>query len=192
LSFSVSSCYNGCIGLIGCPMCVLSFLSGFSAVGFSGSRSLLPCSAAALRRVSRFVSPAASVFVGCARGADELCRSLFPAASVLSASSFGRGRGSFAARSVACVRSVASSGGCWVSFPCSPCPVGLLPSSSSSRCFGGFGSGSWSSLALAVGLGVPCLVFLPPAVPCPVGWPLVSVGGGWWVFRPSVVQLSLL
>lgn len=174
-------------------MCSLSFLSSFPAVGFSGSRSLLPCSVSALRFVSRFVSASASVFVGCARGADELARSLFPGASVFSVASgaFGVGRGAFAARSVACVRAVASAGGCWVSFPSSACPVGLLPSSLSSRCFGGFGSGSWASLAFAVGLGVPCLVFLPPSVPCPVGWPLVPVGGGWFVFRPSASQLSL-
>jgi hypothetical protein len=172
-------------------MCVLALVSGFSAVGFSGSRSLLPCSVVALRRVAGFVAPGASVFVGCAAGADAVARSLFPAASVLSASAFGQGRGSFAARSTACVRSVASAGGCWLAFPCSPCPPGLVPSSSPSRCFGGFGSGSWSSLALAVGLGVPCLVFLPPLISVPTGWPLVSVGGGWWFFRPSVSQLSL-
>ena len=174
-------------------MCALSFLSGFSAVGFSGSRELLPCSVAALRFVSRFVSPGASVFVGCARGADGLARSLFPSAVVFSVASgsWGRSRGSFAARSVACVRAVASASGCWVSFPCSPCPAGLLPSCSSSRCFRGFGSGSWSSLAFAVGCGVPCLVFLPPGVSVPAGWPLVAVGGGWFSFRPSACQLSL-
>ena len=174
-------------------MCALSFLSGFSAVGFSGSRELLPCSVAALRFVSRFVSPGASVFVGCARGADGLARSLFPSAVVFSVASgsWGRSRGSFAARSVACVRAVASASGCWVSFPCSPCPAGLLPSCSSSRCFRGFGSGSWSSLAFAVGCDVPCLAFLPPGVSVPAGWPLVAVGGGWFSFRPSACQLSL-
>jgi hypothetical protein len=170
----------------------LAFVSGFSVVGFSGSRSLLPCSVSALRFVAGLVSPSASVSVGCARGADALARSLFPLARVFSVASgcFGPGRGAFAARSIACVRSVAPAG-LWVSFPSGPCPAGLLPSSSSSRCFSGLGSGSWASLALAAGLGAACLVFLPPGVPCPAGFGLRSLGGGWW-FRPSAPSASQL
>ncbi|MGA1626990.1 MAG: hypothetical protein ACO4AJ_15415, partial [Prochlorothrix sp.] len=121
-----------------------SLVRQFSAFGFSGSRSLSPSSLSALRRLASFVPPGSSVSVGCARGADAAARSQFPAARVfaVSSGSFGVGRGAFAARSVACVRSVPP-GGLWVFFPASPCPVGLLPSPSSSRCFSGFGSGSW-------------------------------------------------
>jgi len=164
---------------------MLSFVSDFPVVGFSGSRSLPPASVAALRSVASLVSPTASVSVGCARGADSLARGLFPSARVFSVSSgrFGSGRGAFAARSIACVRSVV--GGLWVAFPSSPCPAGLLPSPSSSRCFCGLGSGSWASLAFAIGSGVPSLVFLPASVPCPVGWGLVPLGGGWWLSRPA-------
>jgi hypothetical protein len=44
---------------------------------------------------------------------------------------------------------------------------------------------------LALGLGVPCLVWLPPSIPCPVGWGLSAVGAGWWLWSPVSRQLSL-
>ena len=159
-------------------------LAGFSFFGFSGSRSSVPRSAASVACFLRRFRPLAGV-VGCAAGVDEFFSGSFPSLSVVRASSFGSGRSAFASRSVAVVRSVASAGGIWVSFPCSPCPSGLVPSGSSSRCFAGFGSGSWASLAFACGLGVPCLVFLPSGVAFPVSWSLfgfVSLGGGVWFF----------
>ncbi|MGB5595481.1 MAG: hypothetical protein WBM62_15790, partial [Crocosphaera sp.] len=175
------------------PPAVSSVVGSASAVGFSGSRSPAPGAAAAVSAVAALVPPSAAVSLGCARGVDSLARGLFPSASVFSVASgrWGRGRGAFAGRSSACVRSVAVPGGVWVSFPASPCPPGLSPSSSSSRCFGGFSAGSWSSLAFALGLGVLCVVWLPAGVSAPVGWGLVSAGGGWWVSSPAPVQLSL-
>ncbi len=175
------------------PSAVSSVMSSASAVGFSGSRSPAPGASAAVRAVAALVSPGAAVSVGCASGVDSLARELFPSASVFAVSSgrWGRGRGAFAGRSSACVRSVAVPGGVWVSFPASACPPGLSPSSSSSRCFSGFSAGSWSSLGLALGLGVRCVVWLPDGVSAPVGWGLVSAGGGWWVSSPAPVQLSL-
>lgn len=170
------------------PSAVSSLVSSASAVGFSGSRTFVPYSA---ELVAAAVPAGVPVFVGCAAGVDAAFRGFFPSASVFSASAFGVGRGSFAARSSACVRAVAAAGGVWVAFPSGFCPGGLAPSSSSSRAFCGSGSGSWASLAFAVGLGVPCLVwgFAPPAA-----WGFVSVGGGWW-FRcapvPVGLQLSL-
>ncbi|MEG4329232.1 hypothetical protein [Microcoleus sp. herbarium5] len=171
------------------PSSVLELISTAPAVGFSGSRSVVP------PVVSAAVAGASGrVLVGCARGVDAAVRALVPGASVFSASSFGVGRGSFAARSSACVRAVFAAGGVWVSFP-SPgrVPSGLFPSASSSRCFCGSGSGSWASLAFAVGLGCPCVVFSPCSVGCfrLSQWGFVSAGGGWFVFRPSAVQLSL-
>jgi hypothetical protein len=175
------------------PPAVASVVGSASAVGFSGSRSPASGAAAAVRAVAALVSPGAAVSLGCARGVDSLARGLFPSAEVFSVASgrWGRGRGAFAGRSSACVRSVAVPGGVWVSFPASPCPPGLSPSSSSSRCFSGFSAGSWSSLAFALGLGVRCVVWLPSGVSAPVGWGLSSVGGGWWVSSPAPVQLSL-
>lgn len=180
------------VGLGVPPVSLSALVSGFSAFGFSGSRSLSPASVAALRSLAGLVPSGAAVSVGCARGADSVARSLFPAAQVFSVSSgsFGVGRGAFAARSVACVRSVAP-GGLWCFFPASPCPAGLLPSPSSSRCFCGLGSGSWASAAFALGSGLSVVCFLPPGVSAPAGWGFVPLGSGWFVVRPAAAQLSL-
>lgn len=184
---------------------------GRSVVGFSGSR--FGALASAVSAAVRCVSVGSSVVVGCALGVDGLACSLlsrlgFRASCLLPGAAFspvpgsvsvfsvasgawGRGRGAFAARSVACVRSVVGSGsGLWVSFPSSSCPSGLAPSSSSSRCFSGSGSGSWASLAFAVGCGVACLVFLPSGSPPPWGFSAVPGCPGWFGF-PGSGQLSL-
>ncbi|MBW4523471.1 MAG: hypothetical protein KME16_28020 [Scytolyngbya sp. HA4215-MV1] len=154
-------------------------LSSFSVVGFSGSRR--GCSAAALSAAFSRVASGASVFVGCASGVDAVVRCRFGSrCRVFSASS--RSRGGLAARSAGLVRAVAAAGGCWVSFPSCACPAGLVPSPVSGRCFCGFGSGSWASLAFAVGLGVPCLVFSPWGVPA--GWGFSALGRGWFVRVP--------
>lgn len=166
-------------------------IASASVVGFSGARSPAPGAAAAVALAAAAVAPGAVVCVGCQRGVDEFARSAFPGARVFRASSFGAGRGSFAARSVACVRAVAVPGGLWVSFPASACPAGLAPSPSSSRCFCGAGSGSWASLAFAVGLGVSSLVWLPAGVSPPVGWGFSPVGGGWFSFVPAVAPVQL-
>ncbi|MBW4597741.1 MAG: hypothetical protein KME46_33755 [Brasilonema angustatum HA4187-MV1] len=175
-----------------------SAFSHFHTFGFSGSRHL-PASSSALSSAALAVPIGAQVFVGCARGVDEFFRSQFPGARVFSVASgqFGLGRAAFARRSVAFVLALLAADGVLVSFPSSPCPAGLVPSSSSSRCFAGFGSGSWSTLAFCVGLGLPCFVFLG-SLPCPVGWGLVSLSGapGWFQFSPALVapapvQLSL-
>jgi len=164
------------------PSSVSSVLASASLVGFSGSRSSVPSVA---RPVAALVS--GRVFVGCARGVDSFFRVCFPSAQVFSVS--GSSRGAFAARSISFVQSLAASGGVLVSFPSSPCPVGLLPSSSGSRAFSGFGSGSWASLAFAVGRGVRCFVFAPFGVPS--GWGFSPCGGGWFSFVPCGYQLGL-
>ena len=177
-------------------MSLPNIVARFSTFGFSGSRSSLPSGAAS--RVVSLVPASASVFVGCASGVDAFFRASFPSATVLQASSFGAGRGALAARSVAVVNAVRGAGGLWVSFPSSACPSGLVPSASSSRAFSGSGSGSWASLAFALGSGVPCLVFLG-SLPCPHGWGLIPVAGwsGWFGcesalnIRPPHTQLSL-
>ena len=177
-------------------MSLPNIFSRFSTFGFSGSRSSLPSGAAS--RVVSLVPASASVFVGCASGVDAYFRSSFPSATVLQASSFGSGRGSFARRSVAVIEAIKAANGLWVAFPSSACPAGLMPSASSSRAFSGSGSGSWASLAFALGSGVPSLVFLG-SLPCPAGWGLSPVPGwsGWFgcenalSIRPPHTQLSL-
>ena len=149
-----------------------ALIGSYSTVGFSGSRSSVPSGCS---DVAGLVRPGAVVAVGCARGVDAFFRSQFPWSSVFVAREFGRGRSSFARRSIAFVGFLQSSGGLLVSFPGGPCPVGLLPSASSSACFSGLGSGSWATLALALGLGVPSVVC------CESSWLPSAWAWGWGV-----------
>lgn len=142
-----------------------SFVGSFSCVAFSGSRvggspAWLSCRAF-LPVLGGF---SGSVAVGCASGVDSLVRSAFPSACVFLVSSFlvgGRvARSSFALRSSALVSWCASSGGLLVAFPLGACPSGVAVSAS----FRGCGSGSWGSVALALGLGCSVLVVSPVGV----------------------------
>lgn len=156
-----------------------SFVGFFPCVAFSGSRvgsSSASVSCRAFLPVLGGLS--ASVGVGCACGVDSIVRSAFPSASVFRVSSFlvgGRvSRASFALRSSALVSWCASRGGLLVAFPLGACPVGVAVSSS----FRGCGSGSWGSVALALGLGCSVLVVSS-----------VGVGSAWFgalasCFRP--------
>jgi hypothetical protein len=189
-SLSRSSPSGGFFFARGCAVSVPS-----PVVGFSGSRRL----ASAFRPlvsgvVASVVSGGRSVAVGCAAGADAFVRAAAPAAAVFSVSAFGRGRGAFAARSVAFVRAVAAggAGSGLVVFPSAPCPVGLVPSASASRCFSGLGSGSWASAALAAGLGLPVVVFPCGFSALPASWgSWVPAGSGVWAGGFRLVPLSL-
>jgi len=178
-----------------------SFVCSFPCVAFSGSR-LSGSSAAAscgafLPLLSGF---GGSVGFGCASGVDSVVRSAFPSASVFSVSSFLDGgrvaRASFALRSSALVSWCAARGGLLVAFPLGAFPSGVAVSSS----FHGCGSGSWGSVALALGLGCPVLVVSPVVVGAawfgalaacfrPVG--AAPCGGLLWLASPAPVQLTL-
>lgn len=116
----------------------------------------------------------------------------------------GRTPAALVARSVAMVQAVAAggAGSCLVGFVSSPCPQAkrrgggqpLSPSHSSSRCFAGYGSGTWASLAFAAGLGLPVIVFccgITPSEALPRWWPgqwvPAGASGPWvqgWRFIP--------
>ena len=159
-------------------------------VGFTGPRDLSgrwsPLVGSVVQSV---VASGRGVAVGDARGADALVRfragqcGVQPLVFVPVLFGGRRCAGSLAHRSAAMVRAVEASGGAVVGFVSSSCPVHprsgkpLLPSVSSSRCFGGFGSGTWATLAFAAGLGLPVVVFL-----CGVGRSALPSGwGGSWV-----------
>lgn len=167
---------------------VFEIVQSHRVIGFSGSRHGIDPQAGDLAAAA--VPVEAEIVVGCAAGVDAFFRSRFPAARVLRVDR-ALGRAGFARRSIACVEAV--SGGLWVSFPSGACPSGLFPSPSSGRCFSGSGSGSWASLAYAIGRGGAALVYLG-AASAPGGWGLVRVPDalGWWRFQSSLVQLSLL
>ena len=174
-------------------------MSSSALVGFSGSRSLSGSHRGlVLDLISSILRSGRGVAVGCAPGLDAMVRAACPGAEVFRVA--GSGRGDFAARSVACVQAVASSGigSGWVSFPGSACPDGLVPSCHSSLCFCGTGSGSWASAAYAVGLGLPLVVFGLNRSLLPSWGTWVCAGSGPWAhgFRLSVParpqQLSLI
>ena len=172
-----------------------SFVCSFPCVAFSGSRLSGSSAAASCRAFLPAVgSFSGLVGVGCASGVDSLVRSAFPSASVFRVQP-PLSRAAFAARSARLVRWVSASSGLLVVFPVGAAPARLAPSVS----FRGFGSGSWGSAALALGLGVPVLVVLPASV-CPVGsaFPAPSAvaarfsfvgvapcGGSLWLASPS-------
>jgi hypothetical protein len=181
----------------------VSPFSGVSSIGFSGSRSPAAPAAAALSALLPLVPSGVRVAVGCARGVDLACRSFFGSSSSLlvfsvASGRFGVGRSAFARRSSRCVLSVAAgSRGLLVCLPSAPvCPVGVRPS----RSFFGAGSGSWGSVAFALGLGRRVLLWLP-AGSRPPSWSGVSwssagalgSAGCWWlgVSVLVVAQLSL-
>ncbi|MEM7715753.1 MAG: hypothetical protein AAF349_19630 [Cyanobacteria bacterium P01_A01_bin.68] len=90
----------------------------------------------------------------------------------------------------------AGSRGLLVVVPVGACPAGVAPS----RSFAGRGSGSWGSLAFALGRGRRVLLWLPSGVR-PPAWSAVSwsaagalgSAGCWWlgVPVPAPAQLSL-
>jgi hypothetical protein len=161
------------------PASVLSLVAGASALAFSGSRSVVP---PVLAPVLAVVPPRAFVAVGCASGVDALVRSSVLGCTVYSAKSFVASSwvGRLVLRSAAVVAAVAPRvGSLVVVFPSGACPSGLMPSSASSQCFRGLGSGSWATAAFAVGSGASVLVFSPLGVPS--GWGFVALGSGWFV-----------
>ena len=180
---------------------MVRFVSSFPCVASSGSRVAGSSAVASCRAfLPLFSSFSGAVAVGCASGVDSLVRSAFPSASVFSVSSFlvgGRvARASFARRSSALVSWCVGSGGLLVAFPLGACPSGVRPSS----CFSGRGSGSWGSVALAVGLGGSVLVVAPagasaawlgalaPHFRC-VG--AAPCGGALWLSAAAPAQLAL-
>lgn len=162
------------------PPSLVSALQASSLAVFCGSRKNVPPSIL-FSTVASSVPKYCRVACGCVGGLCGLARASFPNAFVFRASMFGTGASSYARRSI---NLVGFATGCqssvWLSFPSSSCPVGLLPSSNSSKCFCGLGSGSWASLALASGCGVSCFVWLPPHVSFPSNWGFSSIGGGWF------------
>ncbi len=154
-------------------------------VGFTGSRALSPARSALVGRVvAAVLARGQAVAVGCAAGADQFVRQAAPEATVFAVASgrWGTGRAAYAARSAAMVRAVAASGpgAGLVGFVAGPCPAGIRPARSWRA--GSPPSGSWSTLALAAGLGLPLVVFWCGPGPAQLpAWP----GGAWSAAAPA-------
>ena len=180
---------------------MVSFVRSFPCVAFSGSRVSGSSAVASCRALLPVLSGlSVPVAVGCASGVDSAVRGAFPSASVFSVSSFlvgGRvARASFARRSSALVSWCVSGGGLLVAFPLGACPAGVRPSSS----FSGRGSGTWGSIALAVGSGGSVLVVAPAGASASWFGALAAsfrclgaapCGGSLWVAAPQAVSVQL-
>jgi len=142
-------------------------------VAFSGSRHLGPAWAPVVGALVAALPAGAEILVGDAAGADALVRQAAPAARVFAAAR--REPAALVARSVALVRAAAAvpAAGWLVALAGGPCPAGIVPAARWRS--GRPASGTWSSAALAAGLGVPVLVVwcAASAVALPA-WP-----GGW-------------
>jgi len=167
---------------------VSSLLADASCVGFSGSRSPSPASLAALGLAVAALPSGVPVLVGDAFGIDLRVRELIPAARVFVANP--RTPQQLVGRSIACIQACTAARGIWCAFPARPAPSGLWPSSSASACFSGLSSGTWASLAFALGLGLAAGVYLPAGVVAP--WPaLAPASARWFVAQAPAVQLTL-
>lgn len=154
-------------------------ISNYRTLGFSGSRSIVPL-------IIYDLFPKITnqkILVGDAWGVDKAVRDYFPNAEVLRIKF--KGKGAYAERSIRFVKAIANNNGCLISFPDKDCPVGLVPSDKSYKCFCNKGSGTYATLAYAVGLNIPCFVFLQE-YKC--SWLDRS---GNWGFHSPVVQKSL-
>lgn len=173
----------------------LSASLGFSpsAVGFAGSRRASAASRASAARLAGLASAAGlPVFSSCAPGLCAAAVAAAPRARVFRAASGPWAAlppgPRLAARASAFVRALAASGPspvllCW---PGRACPV---PAPAARRSWSSCGSGSWSELALAVGLGCSAVCFSPPgpAVAGWGGWVALSgpLAGGWLLPAPA-------
>jgi hypothetical protein len=190
-------------GRVLAPAVVGRLSSLMASFGVCGSRALGPPWSGWVRAVVAGALRAgfSSVTTGCASGADAAARAACPPGRLVvfavASGRFGSGRSAFARRSAALVRALARDpGSALAGFVRSPCPPGVTPARAWRS--GRPASGSWSSLALAVGLGLPILVFWcapgPPALPAWSGgeWSPARVGAlPCWVWPPPATPPRL-
>ena len=166
---------------------LVSYISSFPVVGFSGSRN--PYSHASISvsvLLPKLSGYSGVVGVGCAKGVDNLVRSYFPQARVFKVQS-PINRKAFALRSTRLINWLVASSGLLLAFPSTSCPAGVTPSLR----FNGYGSGTWGSVALAIGMGAPVLLYVHfslgiafpshQALACHFKLLGFSFGGYWWL-----------
>lgn len=170
----------------------------FRSVGFAAWRGSAPAvraRAAALAVLA--VGRGAALFVPAPPGPDPSVAAAVLAAVPRSAVSLFPvsfpGRGALPARAAAALRALAAAPApVLFAWPGRPCPAALAaPSRSWRPC----GSGSWSEIALALGLGVPVILFGAPAPPWAVvgrSWSAGPLAGALLLTPPPRPVLPLL
>ena len=166
---------------------ISSLICSFPVIGFSGSRNPYSQASNAISKIlPKLAGYSGVVGVGCAKGVDQLVRSYFPQSRVFKVQP-PINRKAFALRSTRLVSWVVASSGLLIAFPSTSCPSGVTPA----IVFHGHGSGTWGSVALAIGMGASVLVFIHSSsgniFPAPqilarhfkqLGF---SLGGYWWL-----------
>lgn len=135
-----------------------SVINQFSAFAFSGSRNSLEC-VEAMSHIIPLIPQNSTIIVGDCKGVDAAARKAFPRANVFFAACFG---GILPRRSAAVVEACVEEKGLFCAFPSGRCPKGLVPNPKVHGCFKGFGTGTWSSIALAIGQRCATLVCVHP------------------------------
>ena len=161
------------------PACALpahvgAALASAPALAVTGSRAPSHQMRAALGLV--LAAAPSVVLVGCGRGIDAATRAACPGALVQV--SAGCAAWQLALRSAALATDALAARALVAAFPSGACPGALVPSPLARRCFTGHGSGTWETLALALGIVCPAVVFLASGIPSPA-W-LRPVGGRWF------------
>jgi hypothetical protein len=158
-------------------------IADFDYVGFSGSRHGAPH-----KLIHSAISKAhegATICVGCATGVDEQVRlevgdnaslRVFRAAEYPGATYPQK----LANRSAALVKFLHENDGCLFALPMKACPNGLFPCT---QWKSAKGSGTWGTIALAVGLGLPTMLWLPNGIQPPTDWNgrLDRMSNNWWL-----------
>lgn len=138
----------------------------YSAIGFSGSRALRGPQWVQARSLAARAARVSAVLVGCARGADAAARAGAPDAIVFRAASSAPR--DLVARSIQMVSVLSGSPSpLLVALPGRPCPAGVRVAARWQSC----GSGSWSTIALALGRGCPVYVI---GAYWPAAWPVLA------------------
>ena len=135
---------------------ISSLICSFPVIGFSGSRNPYSQASNAISKIlPKLAGYSGVVGVGCAKGVDQLVRSYFPQAKVFKVQPPINPK-AFALRSTRLVSWVVASSGLLIAFPSTSCPSCVTPA----IVFHGHGSGTWGSVALAIGKGASVLVFI--------------------------------
>lgn len=169
-------------------------------IAYTGSRNLNEEHRALVERTLAALAEQ-EITTGCADGLDSMVRDARPDAKVFRASDTGlKGGAALARRSADMVRAVAASERpglvAWVD---KPCPTGLKPGK---NWHAGHGNGTWATVAMAIGNGLPVLLFSCAPGVCPLpDWQ----GGDWqggldgcwarawrWVPHPKPEQMTLV
>lgn len=165
------------------PLELPQLLVGRTALGISGSRAPDEGSLRALADLIEHWGRARAILVGDQRGIDAAAVKLRPRAGVFNRT--GEKPADLIARSIRMLDALGrEERPLLAAFPAKACPARIVPAqrwvSGADPETGERGSGTWSTVALAHGRGVPLLLWLPSPLWPPASWALRYLGGGWW------------